>query len=323
MTTISLNFDSDGTRCAATLYRPSRTAAAVPCVVMGHGFTGTQDQLAPYAERFVAAGLAVLTFDYRHFGASEGEPRQIVNVQRQLQDWRAAIALARTVEWVDPQRIALWGSSLSGGHVINLAAQDPTLAAAVVAQVPAIDKSTRGMSREAQAKMQREGISLATLIAVSLRSVAAAVYDEVRSLVGLSPHYMRVFGRPGQVAAFTDPDSDEQLRFFAESGPSWRNEFAPRFLFATPKYREGTAERVPMPLLVCVAEFDTEADPELARRIAKAAPRGELKTYPVRHFEVYVPPTFLDVVADQVEFLGRALSVAPASVAASPQASFE
>lgn len=304
MTKTRLSFDSHGTRCAATLYRPTGTAASVPCVVMAHGFTGTQDQLAPSAERFAAAGLAVLTFDFRHFGASDGQPRQIVNIKKQLEDWRAAIALARTLEGVDPQRIALWGSSLSGGHVINLAAQDPTLAA-VVAQVPAIGKSTRGLSTEARAKMEREGISLAALILVSLRSIAAAVDDAVRGLLGLSPHYMRVFGRPGEVAAFTDPDSDKHLRFFTESGPTWRNAFAPRFLFGTPKYRQGTAERLQMPLLVCVAELDTEADPELATQIAKDAPHGELKTYPVGHFDVYVAPTFLHMVTDQLEFLCR------------------
>jgi pimeloyl-ACP methyl ester carboxylesterase len=302
-----LTFESNGTRCAATLYRPAGTADSVPCVVMGHGFTGTQDQLAPYAERFTAAGLAVLTFDYRHFGESEGQPRQIVDLKKQLEDWRAAIALARTVEGVDPQRIALWGSSLSGGHVINLAAEDPTLAAVVV-QVPAIDKSTRGMSKEAKAKMEREGISLASLIGVSLRSIAGAIDDAVRGLLGRSPHYMRVFGRPGEVAAFTDLDSDKRLQFFTESGPTWRNEFAPRFLFGTPKYRKGTAERVRMPLLVCVAELDTEADPELARKVARDAPRGELKTYPVSHFDAYVAPAFLDMVTDQIEFLRRTLA---------------
>jgi fermentation-respiration switch protein FrsA (DUF1100 family) len=50
---------------------------------MGHGFSGTQDQLEPYARRFTEAGIALLTFDYRNFGRSEGEPRQLVNVDRQ------------------------------------------------------------------------------------------------------------------------------------------------------------------------------------------------------------------------------------------------
>lgn len=58
---------------------------------MGHGTTGTRSfGLDRYARRFVEAGFAVLTFDYRHFGASEGGPRQVINVQDQLDDWRGA-----------------------------------------------------------------------------------------------------------------------------------------------------------------------------------------------------------------------------------------
>lgn len=190
--------------------------------------------------------------------------------------------------------------------MINLAAQDPTLAA-VVAQVPAIDKSTSGMSAEAKAKMEREGISMGSLIAISLRSIGAGVYDAVRGLLHLSPHYMPVFGPPGSVAAFTDPDSRTALEFFTNAGPTWRNEFAPRFLFGTPKYVPGTAERVTMPLLVCVAEQDTEANPALAIDIATKAPRGELKIYPARHFDVYQGHVFDQILADQTEFLCRAL----------------
>jgi fermentation-respiration switch protein FrsA (DUF1100 family) len=139
-----------------------------------HGFTRTRDQLTFYAEAFAGAGLAVLTFDYRHFGESEGSPRQVVDIDKQIEDWRSAIAMARTLDRVDSKRIALWGSSLSGGHVINLAAEDPTLAAAV-AQVPAIDKSAHGIAAEAKATMTREGISVGSLIAVSLRSLAVGI----------------------------------------------------------------------------------------------------------------------------------------------------
>ena len=66
-------FDSGGQPCAATLYRPAKGDRLVPCVVMGHGTSGTRDLgLVAYAERFATAGLAVLVFDYRHFGASGG-----------------------------------------------------------------------------------------------------------------------------------------------------------------------------------------------------------------------------------------------------------
>src|ERR1035441_8186503 len=114
---------------------------------MAHGWTGVREQrLDAYAERFAAAGLAALVFDYRHFGASGGEPRQLLDIGRQLADWRAAIAYVRGLEGIDPERIALWGSSFSGGHVIELAARDHRIAA-VVAQMPFVDGAAKDRKR--------------------------------------------------------------------------------------------------------------------------------------------------------------------------------
>src|SRR5947209_8196715 len=95
-----VTFDSWGERCAAWLYRPDASEPR-PCVVLGHGWSGVREQaLDRYAERFAAAGLAALVFDYRHFGASEGEPRQLLDIRRQLADWAAAISYARTLDGV-------------------------------------------------------------------------------------------------------------------------------------------------------------------------------------------------------------------------------
>ena len=116
---------------------------------MAHGFSGVREQrLDAYAERFAQAGMAVLVFDYRHFGASEGEPRQLLSIARQLEDWRAAVAHARSLEGIDTKRIALWGSSFSGGHVIATAAKDPDVAA-VVSQAPYTDGFDRPARRTA------------------------------------------------------------------------------------------------------------------------------------------------------------------------------
>jgi len=52
-----------------------------------------------------------------------------------LEDWRAAIRFARGLKGVDAGRIALWGSSLGGGHAVSAASEDPRVAA-VVAQIP-------------------------------------------------------------------------------------------------------------------------------------------------------------------------------------------
>src|ERR1700674_4620346 len=100
----ALSFDSKGVRCAG-VHVPGDGSddfagedGRRPCVVLAHGFAGTVDSgLLPYAERFAAAGLDALAFDYRHFGASEGDPRQLLSIPRQLEDYAAAIAFARSL----------------------------------------------------------------------------------------------------------------------------------------------------------------------------------------------------------------------------------
>ncbi|MCY7396445.1 MAG: alpha/beta fold hydrolase, partial [Nocardioides sp.] len=94
--------------------------------------------LMPFAQRYAAAGLEVLLFDYRGLGTSGGGPRQLVSHRRQRQDYHAAIAFARARPGVDADRVVLWGTSYSGGHVGAVAAQDPRVAA-VVSQGAAVD----------------------------------------------------------------------------------------------------------------------------------------------------------------------------------------
>ena len=117
-----IDFRSGGKLCAAWLYAPRDAIEARPCVVMAHGFGATREMsLAPYAERFAAAGMNALLFDYRHFGASEGEPRQVLSVRRQLRDYAAALECARKLDGVDASRVAVWGTSFSGGHALVMA----------------------------------------------------------------------------------------------------------------------------------------------------------------------------------------------------------
>src|SRR3954453_16102436 len=120
-----VSFEGDGTRIAAWLYRPD---GATSCGVMAHGWTGVREQrLDAFAERFAAEGIAALVFDYRHFGASGGQPRQLLDIGRQLEDWASAVHYVRSLSEVDISRVALWGSSFSGGHVQEIASRDPTI----------------------------------------------------------------------------------------------------------------------------------------------------------------------------------------------------
>ena len=123
----TVDFRSGDSFCSAWLYLPHTVSEApVPVVVMGHGLGATREMgLAPYAERFAAAGLAVLVFTYRHLGDSGGEPRQVLSMTKQLADWDAALEYAAGLPEVDRSRVAVWGSSLGGGHAIAVAARHP------------------------------------------------------------------------------------------------------------------------------------------------------------------------------------------------------
>jgi uncharacterized protein len=112
-----------------------RNERGYPALVMAHGTSGGREQLTHYIPRFTAAGMHLLLFDYRPFGASDGEPRRLLSVRRQLQDYTAALDCIRKVPGVDPGRVGVGGSSLSGGHVVDVAVTDGRVAA-VIAQAP-------------------------------------------------------------------------------------------------------------------------------------------------------------------------------------------
>src|SRR5215212_2026387 len=121
-TRLDVAFSSAGDDCRAWLFMPD--AELPPLVILGHGLGATREYgLEPYAERFADAGIAALVFTYRHFGDSGGQPRQLLDIERQLGDWAAALAHARSLDGIDHERIALWGTSFGGGHVIEAAAR--------------------------------------------------------------------------------------------------------------------------------------------------------------------------------------------------------
>ena len=119
-------------------YLPDNRGGKLPTIVMAHGFSAVKEMyLDRFAEAFVHAGLASLVFDNRNFGASDGEPRQEIDPWQQVRDYRDAITYAETLAETDPERIGIWGSSYSGGHVLVVGAIDSRVRC-VVSQVPLI-----------------------------------------------------------------------------------------------------------------------------------------------------------------------------------------
>lgn len=130
----NVQFVSGSDLCAGWLYRPSisRGSAKLPVVVLGHGLGAVKEMaLEKYAEAFSTAGYICLCFDYRYFGESGGKPRQLLDINSQLQDWTSALDYVSSLDNVDQQRIGIFGSSFGGGHVITTAAKDPRVSAAI------------------------------------------------------------------------------------------------------------------------------------------------------------------------------------------------
>jgi uncharacterized protein len=298
-----VSFDSDGCRCAAVLYRPDGNSGMTPCVVMAHGFSGTMDWIVPdFAARFAAGGFAVLIFDYRYLGSSAGEPRQLIDSGKQQEDLRRAVQFARARPGIDASRIALWGTSLGGSHVVNCAAQDPDIAA-VVANVPGLDlcRGTRGRFKSPSFRPGKARVAAATI-----RLLAAAVLDAARGAVGLSPYYIPVYGPLGK-AVFCDPALADLFRKVEQDAPSWRNQVTPRFLFTAPRYREGTIERIVAPLLVTLARDDAVISTAFVKDKAARAANREIREYPVGHFDMYHGAVRDEVASDQLSFLRQHL----------------
>jgi pimeloyl-ACP methyl ester carboxylesterase len=294
-----IELDSDGTRLACW-HLPATTDAMAgargrPCVVMGHGFAATRDAgLLPFAERFAELGADVIVFDYRGFGDSEGSERQHVSHSNHRRDYHAAVARARYLPDVDPERIVLWGSSYSGGHVLAVAARDGRVAA-VISQGAAVD----GLAATTEILRYAGPGQL-------LRLSAHAIYDAVGQQLGRAPHMIPAIGPPGSLAPISAPGAMEG--YHSIMGPNYRNEMqargvlgimANRPILAAPKLR--------CPLLLVLAEQDNIAPPSAVRKVAERT-GAEVLALPSGHFDIYTGEMFERSVTAQVDFLRRTFS---------------
>jgi quorum-quenching protein AidA len=290
-----VTFTSGGEEIAAWFYHPAPDDSFVPapCVVMGHGFAGVKDaRLDAFAERFADAGIACLVFDYRHFGASAGEPRQLVDIGHQREDWRAAIRYARSLQAVDAQAIGAWGTSFGGGHVLELAAHDAGIHAAVL-HLPLVDALATG---------KHEGvIATAKLAWCGLRDLA-------RAALRRSPLLIRVVGPPGTVAFMSTPDAQPGYFSIVTNAPAWRNEVAARVVVAMALFRPiASARRVRCPLLFVVGEKDTITPTDSTLKAARQAPRAEVLSLPGSHFDAYLGEQFERAVSAETAFFVKHL----------------
>jgi pimeloyl-ACP methyl ester carboxylesterase len=263
---------------------------------MAHGFGGTRDAgLRPFAERISAAGVDVVAFDFRGFGASDGEPRQSISIKRQIQDYHAAVDAAKSLPDVDPARVAIWGTSLSGGHVFHVAA-DRTDVAAVIAMTPL----TSGMAAS-RASAGSRGVKTA------VQWTALGVVSRINLARGKDVKLMPLVSLPGESGALALDGAYESYTSMA--GPTWRNEVDVAVGFELGAVRTtSAAKQLKSRLLVQIADFDRYVPAESVVKTAVLG-RAEVHHYPCDHFDVWPGHDWFDKAAtDQVAFLSRALA---------------
>jgi dienelactone hydrolase len=293
---LDVDFFSGGTRCGAWLYLPDGGRPA-PVIVMAHGLGGVRTmRLDAFAERFCEEGYACLVFDYRYFGDSDGEPRQLLDIEAQLQDWRAAIAFARKRPDVDGNRLVVWGTSLGGGHAIAVAAADPEVAA-MIAQCPYTDNLAS---------------ALAINPFVSIKLAVLASIDQLGAWLGAGPLLVAAAGKPYSTALMTAHDAVPGYLALVTPGARVRNAIAARIALRILFYRPGSkTAKLTCPALFCVCERDTVAPARATLKHAKRALKGEIVRYPIGHFDIYVDRGFECATADQIAFLRRHVPVRP------------
>lgn len=134
----AVEFQSKGVKVRGDLVTPAGKGP-FPLVVMGGGWCYVKEIVMPhYAVPIVEAGCAVLMFDYRCMGASDGTPRQHIDPWAQIEDFRSAISFGQSLPEIDATRIGIWGISYAGGHVLVVGAIDPRVKC-VISNIPVVD----------------------------------------------------------------------------------------------------------------------------------------------------------------------------------------
>lgn len=290
-----INFTSQGLRCEAQMTRPAKDKK-IPVVVMGHGYGAERDfGNNNTVESFVAMGCAVLRFDYRYFGGSDGQPRQLTDPKNFCQDWLAALEFVRGLDYVDRDSLFIWGSSFGGGHVLTIAAQDRSIAG-VIALVPHCDTRT---------------IMKATLPGKALRSVAAALLDTIAGVFGME-YRVPLVGKSGEGFSVLDyPGWQRDYLRLASHSKTWKNSIPARSLLKGSNYNPvDTANLIECPVLILSGEFDPGIAREDVLRTVQCIRACQHTEYAMGHFDLYEGGAFnLPGIEQQRQFISHILGI--------------
>ncbi|EKS6740658.1 alpha/beta fold hydrolase [Enterobacter ludwigii] len=270
---------------ALSLRIPDRSEKK-PVVILCHGFCGIQDILLPlYAEAFVQAGYAAITFDYRGFGKSGGE-RGRLSPSLQIEDICTVIDWAENYPDIDGQRIALWGTSLGACHVFAATVERPQVKC-LLSQMGFADGEiivTRKMNDT------QKDVFIATLE----KMVEKREQHGKEMFVTIT----KVLGDEESIAFFEAnkykyPQMDIKIPFLT--------------VYETLRYKPYlNAEKVCCPTLVVIAGEDTVNDPKQGIALFESVKSQEKSLYieqGAKHYDLYNGEHFNNVIKQQISWL--------------------
>lgn len=285
-TSTELGFDVDGERCAATVFRPGEPGgAATAGVVIVHGFTcHRRMRLEPYVDALTRAGLAVLTYDPRHLGDSDGAPRQFVDPARLSADARAALTALRFADGIE--RVGIVGFSFGGGIALEVATLEPDVFA--VAHVVGF-----------VAARTRPDEEVVMLMKAMQDDLAAAERGD-------DPVPVAVCGAPGDAAVITSDDALDGFRVLDVDGTD-PNATPARSLLGLATFDPAAgAASIHCPVRFVVASDDHVVDSTLTERLAEQLPGATLTTFDGGHFDVFRPTVAPSIADELAQWLAEA-----------------
>ncbi|MCP5102391.1 MAG: alpha/beta fold hydrolase [bacterium] len=286
-----VQFYSEGSLVKGILYTPGESGedGKVPAIVLCHGFAGVKELLLPaYAEAFSRGGYMVLTFDYRGFGESEGEPGKL-SPQAQVTDIRNALSFMQSLPRVDAERLGLWGTSFGGANAVVASALDKRVKCLAV-QLTFEDGErviTGGLTQEEKDKLY------ATLTKIAVK---AATRNQVMKLPINK--------------ILTDEQSIEFYNKYKDSFQALNIKIPFLTIRETIEHKPGRyLDSVHVPLLIVAAENDKVNPREESEILYKKAnePKSLHIVAGATHYQVYEGEKFREVASKQLEWFGKHL----------------
>jgi len=275
---------------AADFYHP-KNIERPPVILMAPEFASLRHfKLAQFAKRFARAGYAVVLFDYRYWGGSTGRPRELISLDLQLEDWRMMIAHLSARKSIDTTKIILWGTGLSGGYVLRLAATLNNIHA-VIAQVPFVDGNEYAKSYPIQymAKALKRSSQDYMSAKIAMPSKKLAVVD------------------PNGLCIFPTHEAYEGYLSILNPDFYWSGEVPARVFFSLLKFRPILqVEHIKIPSLIIAAQHDRQMPVEVVREtVTNLALHVEYHEWEMNHFDIYHGKNFEKAISTQLDFLSK------------------